>query len=90
MVSTYIDRIKKAREYLLVLLGPEYDKYTYSRKRPNTLPKGNNYLPSEWIALNDIASAVRNNNPIAINDIFTLEEMETKYQPLLFLAKVEK
>lgn len=84
MVSTKSERVSKARELILTLIG---SKFTSSYRRPPTLPKGMNYSQSEWRVLLQVLDRLRSNRDIPIHNIFDMEEMEQKYLNDLVLAK---
>jgi hypothetical protein len=89
MISTKEERIEKARKLLTTLLGGVEEFYT--NKKPKTLPSGVNYSNREWLILRDVMSRVVyiNHRDVSIKLLFDLEEMENKYQDLLFMAKLQ-
>lgn len=90
MISTKNDRRERARNFISVLLGSDFGKYVYDRKRPATLPKGLNYTTAEWLSIN-VTIQVLLSSPqqdISIQRLFELEEIEQKYRDHLFLAKL--
>jgi hypothetical protein len=84
MVSTKGERVHRARELTLTLIG---EKFKGSYKRPITLPKGVNYTSAEWRILLQVLDKLRSNDDVSINHLFEMEEIESRYLHQLVLAK---